>query len=194
MKLDDRLDSAAERQTLRDAIASLRAGCRNDAAPCRARCPRPQDRHCSPECPEAARALSSEPDREPLEPAVTPLVYQLRKLRVFQPFWSCQGHDGSDGKPWKSPRVWFYSGDVVHARVLADCLHALRGSGTIACRWQVALTYCEPQNSGAAFALEPAAAETASLAELQSDVRRIAAALPAVIEEQLRRIEDGIGA
>lgn len=194
MKLDKREDSAPERQMMRDAIAAMREGCRNDEAPCLARCPGPQDRHCSPECPDIPRTLSNEPDREPLEPAVAPLVYQLRKLRVFQPFWSCEGHDGADGHLWKTPRVWFYSGDIIHARVLADCLSTLLSRGKITCRWQVALTYCEPDNSGAAFALQPVAGETAALAELQSDARRIAAALPAVIEEQLRRLEDSIGA
>jgi hypothetical protein len=134
-------------------------------------------------------ALSSDPANEPLEAGIAPLVYQLKKLGVFQPFWSCEGHYGPDGDLWKSPRVWFFSNNVVHTRVLAEVLSELRLRNAIVCRWQVALAFCEPHNSGAAFALEPMPDERASLGQLQSDARRIARSLPDMLEEQITRIE-----
>lgn len=173
------------------ALDSLRQGCRASEAPCMPACPCAGARNCSPYCAEATRALSSHPDTDPLEPGIAPLIFQLKKLRVFQPYWSCEGHADADGKSWKVPRVWFYSDDVVHARILSDCLSDLRGRGVLACRWQVALTYCEPENCGAAFALEPAPDEPAPLAELQADARRIADALPAAIEDQIRALGRG---
>lgn len=188
MKLDRRKQTEFDRLAMRRALADLRGGLMATQAPCIETCPRTGERRCSPDCPETLRALSSEPATQPLEPAIAPLVYQIKKLGVFQPFWSCEGHYGPDGKPWKMPRVWFYSDSAVHVRVLAECLHELRGHGRLACAWQVALTYCEPENTGAAFALEPAPGESPTLAELQADARRIALALPAAMDDLLRRL------
>ncbi len=118
-----------------------------------------------------------------------PLVYQLAKLQVFQPYWSCGGHSHPDGTIWKTPRVWFYCADIVHARALADCLLDTKVRKFLKCRWQIALTYCEPGNTGAAFAIEPSPAETVPLADLQSDARRLADILSDAMARQLDIIE-----
>ena len=39
--------------------------------------------------------LSSDPERYPIEPGIVPLVFALRGLRVFEPCWSCEGHDAT---------------------------------------------------------------------------------------------------
>ena len=81
MRLEKRQDTEGERLALREAIASLRAGCANTAAPCAAVCPRqPPRSDCSPDCPDVRTSLSTEPAAEPLEATVAPLVYQLAKL------------------------------------------------------------------------------------------------------------------
>lgn len=185
MRLDRHQGSLADRLAMDRALAALRDGCRSAVAPCTPTCPRATGRCCSPHCPDAATALSSDPANAPIETPIAPLVYQLRKLGVFQPFWSCGGHDSADGRLWKTPRVWFYTDDVIHVRVLADCLLALQGAAPLSCRWLVAATFCEPENTGAAFALEPAPDSGATLAQLRADARRIADALPGAIEAQL---------
>ncbi len=190
MRLEKRQDTEGERLALREAIASLRAGCANTAAPCAAVCPRqPPRSDCSPDCPDVRTSLSTEPAAEPLEATVAPLVYQLAKLQVFQPYWSCGGHSHPDGTIWKTPRVWFYCADIVHARALADCLLDTKVRKFLKCRWQIALTYCEPGNTGAAFAIEPSPAETVPLADLQSDARRLADILSDAMARQLDIIE-----
>jgi hypothetical protein len=190
MRLEKRRDNANDGLALREAIATLRAGCAGNTAPCAVGCRhQPARNDCSPNCPDARTSLSSDPVNEPLEATIAPLVYQLAKLRVFQPYWSCGGHNRPDGSIWKAPRIWFYCADVVHARVLADCLLDPKVRKLLKCRWQVALTYCEPGNTGAAFAIEPAAETGTTLAELQSDARRLAEVLPQAVSSQLDVIE-----
>jgi len=53
---------------------------------------------CSSKCPEAPRALSIDPGRYPIEPKVTPLVFELRTTRVMQTCWSCEGHMDPEGR------------------------------------------------------------------------------------------------
>ena len=82
----------------------LRAGCRRD-------------------CAKAPARLSSDPDRFPVEEKIAPLVFELKKLGVFFPCWSCEGHNDPSGKLWKLPRVWFYADSVVHLRLLSDAIN-----------------------------------------------------------------------
>src|ERR1700678_3681924 len=80
-------------------------------------------------CPAAPRRLSSEGEQSPVEPLVSPLVFELKKLGVFYPCWSCEGHTGQDGKVRNIPRVWFYADSVVHVRGLADAINRLFNAG-----------------------------------------------------------------
>ncbi len=52
---------------------------------------------CSQHCPRAAHALSEDPDRHPIEPGIQPLVFAMKRLGVFTPCWSCEGHLPADG-------------------------------------------------------------------------------------------------
>ena len=194
MKLQSHTPDEQNIPAARRDIDVLIENCRPAPAPCLAACPKTGERKCSPDCPDAAIALTSEPETAPLEAAIAPLVYQLKKLGVFEPFWSCEGHDGTDGQLWKTPRVWFYADSVIHVRVLAECIAELSARHHLNHPWQVTVTYCEPQNAGAAFALQPCATETLSLASLRRDIRTITEALPYLAEELARAIRATLAA
>ena len=73
---------------------------------------------CNFACPDAPIALTSDPDRYPIEPRILPLVFELNALKVVQPCWSCEGHNGLSEEVQKLPSVWFYVDDIVCAEVL----------------------------------------------------------------------------
>ena len=100
-------------------------------------CPRAGPERCSRHCPDIPRVLSSDPENHPLESRIAPLVYEIKRLEVFDPCWSCAGHDGADGALWKIPRVWFYCRSVVHLRVLADALKELHLDRRLSVPWRV---------------------------------------------------------
>jgi hypothetical protein len=141
---------------------------------CCAHCPeyRPST-GCHRFCPAAPRRLSSEGERSPVEPLVAPLVFELKRLGVFHPCWSCEGHD-RDGILWKIPRVWFYADSVVHIRGLADAIGKLFNDRRLSVRWQVVLTYSDPDNPDTTFSLQPEPAPENSLRSLQDDLRIMA--------------------
>lgn len=134
---------------------------------------------CTPECPEAARALSSEPDRYPVEPGILPLVFELKKSELFQPCWSCEGHLRADGSLWKLPSVWFYCESFPALRLLDNCLKKLEINGKVAVRWQVAISFSDPDNPETTFAIQPALhpGQDVSLQRLQADAYAIATSL-----------------
>jgi hypothetical protein len=141
---------------------------------------------CSPYCPDAARALSSDPQLHPIEPAIVALVYAMKRLGLFGPCWSCEGHTGPDGALWKLPTVWFYSDATAHLRLLADGLAKLRSTGRLSTPWRVAVTFSDPDNPRTTFALEPAPAgadPSPTLAQLQRDADEIARALQSMMAE-----------
>ena len=134
---------------------------------------------CSADCAEAARALSVEPDQYPIEPAILTLVFEMKRLGLFTPCWSCEGHLGRDGSLWKQPRVWFYCNSTTHVRLLADGLKNLEIDKKLSTRWQVVVTFSEADNPTTAFSIEPALSSdsTMHLAALQRDVTVIARSL-----------------
>jgi hypothetical protein len=140
---------------------------------CDPRCP---DYTCSTRCHRYCTAaptrLSSEGERGPVEPLVAPLVFEIKKLGVFYPCWSCEGHTDQAGNTLKIPRVWFYSDSVVHIRALTDAVNRLFHAGRLSVRWHVVLTYSDPGNPDTTFSLEPEVA--APLARLQADLRVMA--------------------
>ena len=98
--------------------------------------------NCTPECEAAARKLSSEPDRYPIERLVLPFVFHLNALRVVQPCWSCDGHldtFSAEEKIWKLPQVWFYSRSVVYPKLINDYLRDLKHHSRLNHHWQVNL-------------------------------------------------------
>lgn len=129
---------------------------------------------CHRYCPAAPRRLSSEGEDSPVEPLVAPLVFELKKLGVFYPCWSCEGHADQTGKLRNIPRVWFYADSVVHVRGLADAANRLLNARRLSARWQVVLTHSDPDNPDTTFSLEPEPAADSSLQSLQGDLRVMA--------------------
>ncbi len=99
--------------------------------------------------------LSNDPVNHPLEARIAPLVDELTRLEGFHPCWSCEGHNGPDGKLWKIPRVWFYCESLVHPRVLADAVKELHLTATRSVLWRVVLTSSDEANAGTTFSPEP---------------------------------------
>ncbi len=129
---------------------------------------------CHRYCPAAPRRLSSEGERSPVEPLVAPLVFELKKLGVFHPCWSCEGHVDQAGKMRNVPRVWFYADSVVHVRGLAEAVTRLLNARRLSARWQVVLTHSDADNPDTTFSLEPELAADNSLDLLQADLRVMA--------------------
>ena len=122
--------------------------------PCQ-NCTNHKIQECNSKCSNAPLALSSDPENFPLEPKVVPLVYELRKMRVVQPCWSCEGHIGHDGKLWKFPQVCFYSGSPVYAMLLANHLTQLKHEKKITNDWSINVTAFGHQHGGITYTIEP---------------------------------------
>jgi hypothetical protein len=145
---------------------------------------------CSPYCTEASLALSSDPQTHPIEPRITPLVFAMKRTGLFDACWSCEGHDGSDGRLSKTPGVWFYCDALTHVRLLAAGVGKLGQTGRLSTPWRVAVTFSDPDNPDPTFVLEPALAPGASarLADLQRDADEIARALGAMMSDEARAV------
>ncbi|MGZ5853148.1 MAG: hypothetical protein ACXWJ0_03310 [Xanthobacteraceae bacterium] len=102
---------------------------------------------------------------------VAPLVFELKRLGIFHPCWSCEGHTDQAGALVKIPRIWFYSDSVVHLRALADTIDRLYAAQRLSSRWHLVLTFSDPANPDTTFSLEPESAADNSLTALQSDLR-----------------------
>ncbi|HHM04240.1 MAG TPA: hypothetical protein ENJ19_00670 [Gammaproteobacteria bacterium] len=124
-------------------------------APCRcARHSRKCTCGCSPRCPKAAWALSSEPERYPIEPKAVPLVYALAGLRLMPPCWSCEGHVAAGGR-CKLPQVWFYATSTLYVEMLAECLHDLFVTQTLHAPWEIAVSSFQADAQATTFILRP---------------------------------------
>jgi len=146
---------------------------------------------CSPDCPEAPEHLSSDPNNYPIEGGIAPLVYEMTRLRMFRPCWSCEGHVRADGSLWKLPRVWFYCDSVVYVRLLADVVAKLQATAKLSASWQVVVNFSDPDNPDTIFSLEPVplTGDKITLPMLQSDAGQIARSLKSLISEQARRVQ-----
>ncbi len=146
---------------------------------------------CSPYCPDAATHLSSDPDNHPVERGIVPLVYELTRLGVFRPCWSCEGHIGPDGALWKLPRVWFYCDSLVHVRLLADVVGELKTLERLSAPWQVVVSFSNPHNPEATFSLEPVplTGDAATLASLQADAVQISQSLKPLMSKHARLVQ-----
>lgn len=149
---------------------------------------------CSADCEEAHRALSVDPDL-PIEPAIVPLVFEMKRLGLFTPCWSCEGHLGTDGTLWKFPRVWFYSDSTTHVRLLADGLKDLEIDKKLSARWQIVVTFSDADNSATTYSLEPVVStdESLQLSALQHDVEVIARSLEGLIVGQAAVLQKATG-
>ena len=136
---------------------------------------------CSPNCKQAAKEMSSEPDRYPIDPLILPLVFHLNALRVIQTCWSCQGHEDQSlesGQLWKLPQVWFYSKSVVYPQLINEYLDDLAYCKRLNHAWQVSLCYSDDP-CGTCFAIVPnlCRIESVGLCALQEDIQEISMSL-----------------
>jgi hypothetical protein len=140
---------------------------------------------CSPDCPDAAIALSSDPQAHPIEPGIVALVYAMTRIGLFAPCWSCEGHARADGSLWKLPTVWFYCDAMAHLRLLADGLARLTHARRLHAVWRVVVTFSDADNPRTTFALEPAVVLEggATLQQLQGDAAEIGRSLQLMIVE-----------
>ena len=130
---------------------------------------------CSVDCPEAPRALSSEPDRYPIEQGVVPLVFELSRMREVTPCWSCEGHLDNQGSLWKLPQVWFYSSSPVYVELISHYAWELHSSKQLSYPWHViVLAYGQPGTT--TYSLQPDLTFYAEpeLSLMQEDIRRLA--------------------
>ena len=135
-------------------------------------------------CPDAPKALSIDPDRYPVEPRILPLVFEMKRLRVFDPCWSCEGHSAADGSLWKTPMVWFYCKSTIYLRLLRDGLSQLKLSGRLKSPWDVVVTYSDPDNPDTTFSVQPSQQDrTIPLDALRTDVGEVARSLDSMMRD-----------
>ena len=193
MKIEQRDDGRKPaNETRREAHDMLRVD--GDRVPvCSPDCPAASRARCSRRCPDIPRVMSSDPDRHPLEPGIAPLAFELKRLGVFDPCWSCEGHNDNQGKLWKVPRVWFYCASVVHVRVLADAMRQLHADRKTNAPWRVALTVSTQNNPDTAFSLEPDIdGRHVGLPALRRDVETIATHLRGLVLTEARRLSQAV--
>lgn len=147
---------------------------------------------CSSDCSRISTELTSDPNF-PIESGIAPLAFELKRLGVFEPCWSCEGHNDHDGKPWKIPRVWFYCDSVVHVRLLSDVLKELEIDELINVPWQVRLTFSDEDNPATTFSLEPEIGSQISLGALQEDIKVIARYLAPMFTRRAEVLAESTG-
>lgn len=129
--------------------------------------------NCKPDCPQAPEALSSDPEKFPIEQGIVPLVFALNNMEIGAPCWSCEGHPSLDETPGKLPQVWFYVRHMVYPDLLARYLWSLHFRELIGNRWKVAVVSTE-NNIDTTFAIAPDASDgPLNLAALRRDIRVI---------------------
>lgn len=174
-----------EREIAR-AAQGVRVEGRVCGAQCDARCGRCGSSQCqcacSPYCADAPRALTSDP-AFPVEPLVAPLVFEMKRSGLFDPCWSCEGHNSPGGALHKAPTVWFYA-SLTSLRLFAGGLAKLR----LHAPWRLALTHSDSDNPLPTFAIE-APREGYALAQLQADIAAIARALPGMLKDEARALQ-----
>jgi len=176
MRIGRRHTGHFDPQDLRSELHEILQDCEPAGQPvCGPACLHQGTRECSRHCPDIPQALSSDPENFPLETRIAPLVFELKRLKVFEPCWSCEGHDGTDGKLWKIPRIWFYCQSVVHLRVLADSVKRLYLEKKLATPWHVVITFSDQDNVDTTFSLEPSLDQNRpDLTTIQRDIDTIA--------------------
>ncbi len=149
---------------------------------------------CHRDCQFAPVRLSSEADDYPLETLIAPLVFELKKLGVFYPCWSCEGHNDREGKLWKIPRVWFYSDSVVHLRALSTAINELTLKRLLSVKWQLVVSHSDDDNADTTFSLEPRmGADEVGLDQLRSDIVTISTKLETEFQKACAKLSNNAG-
>jgi len=168
---------ARRRQALSDLMA-FRQQREGRACPgCDLRCPECGSTsclcNCGPDCKQAPQMLSSDPEKFPIEEGIVPLVYALSDMEIGLPCWSCEGHEGLDGKIGKLPQVWFYVLHQAYPDVLAKFLWQLHFNGHIQNQWGVTVISAD-NSTDTTFAIVPDTnGGTLDLDKLRQDIRII---------------------
>lgn len=95
---------------------------------------------CTPECEDAAIALSIDPVLYPIEKNVVALVYELNATRLFKSCWSCEGHMKDGNVLWKVPQVCFYSQAAIYPKLISSYLGKLFIRKKITYQWNIFLS------------------------------------------------------
>ena len=95
---------------------------------------------CEVECSEIPRALSSEPDRYPIESKIIPLVFAVAELREIVPCWSCEGHVRHDGDWVREPQVWFYSNRTVYPDLMTRHFSKMHAAKAVGHLWEIVVS------------------------------------------------------
>ena len=162
--------------------------CPNCEMPCDSQFPADCAVSCDVNCENAPRALSSEPDKHPVEDHVVKIVFELSTLRLMQPCWSCEGHLNGQGDLWKLPQVSFYSASDLYPKLLAGYLNRLKNQGKLNYPWQVNMVDYG-QTWGPTYQLEPALNQVEGELDLrlmQSDLENISTDLANQLKQEAR--------
>lgn len=126
------------------------------------------NKSCNRFCDKISNMLSSDP-KMPIETAIAPLVFELKRLVVFKPVWSCEGHE-QFGEIRKIPRVWFNCMSVTWLKLLGDILMHLYNQKKTIALWEVKSVSVGREDIGALFSLEPGNFDDKkTILDLQSD-------------------------
>lgn len=147
--------------------------------------------HCNVNCPDIPAQLSSDPEKYPVEEVIAPLAFELKRLGVFEPCWSCEGHNGLDGKLWKRPAVWFFCDRVTYLRLLADAVEGLYTASKLNHQWRIRTTYSESDTPDSVFSLEPDKYDLgeAKLENLHADIGVLAENIFVLVHEHADRVK-----
>lgn len=162
--------------------------CPNCQMPCDSNIPAQCAVSCDANCDNAPQALSSDPDKHPIEQQVVKVVFELSTLRLMQPCWSCEGHLNGQGELWKLPQVSFYSASALYPKLLAGYLTKLKSNTQLHYPWQVIMVDYG-QTWGPTYQMEPALNhidEAIQLTLLQEDLHKISDGLAAQLKHEAR--------
>lgn len=189
-----RLKKSAKKQSeLRKELEQITRSEAGRPPVCADHCTKYEKIRCHRDCPDARFMLSSDADY-PLEPKITPVVFELKRLGVYHPCWSCEGHLGLAGEIWKLPCVWFYAKSVIHVRVLADSMVELYLGGKLNVRWEVVLTVADSDNTDTSFSLQPnLKGEETTLPALHQDLENIAEHLRRMVVKRAEKLAEYTG-
>ncbi|MEW6989683.1 hypothetical protein AADZ91_03250 [Colwelliaceae bacterium 6441] len=131
--------------------------------------------HCSIDCAEAGRKMSSDPNKFPIEEHVVPIVYAIYTLRLLMPCWSCEGHENDNDELIKVPKIWFYSVSPFYAKLIAQSLSTIKYKNKLHFEWSIKVLPFSQSMFTLTYSMEPeiSTKETFVLKNLHHDMRVI---------------------
>ena len=182
MKIERQKRPKTEYREQADALRSVLATTRTDIGRpcphCNLTCPQCESTictcQCGPDCPDAPRALSSDPEQFPIEAGIVPLVYALKLSGIALPCWSCEGHIGLEGNVWKLPTVLFYSNYPVYPALIVQHLNRLQNQNQLTYFWMVRVEQTD-NTCDITYSIMPVAegGSHLDLKSLRNDMRKI---------------------